>query len=99
MGLKDSSCIRVSSSRTNLSITLAITCKKIFGFMLIKGGIKATTFGSFLNELLKAYPEILEEKNKYFFFLDNASIHKSKALEVLKHKLRICILQAISDTQ
>ena len=65
----------------NYSVIAAITKLKIVGYQIFKGGVNAEDFGSFIASLLNSNPEILNNRAKYIFFMDNASIHRAKLLK------------------
>ena len=50
---------------------------------MIHGGVNGSTFGCFLLNLLKVYPEILDPSKRYCLLFNNATIHKSKKLKKL----------------
>lgn len=49
------------------------------GIKIIKGGVKGPDFGMFLKELIETEGERFKSK-KVILFMDNASIHHSKAV-------------------
>ena len=65
----------------NYTVIAAITKSRILGYQIFKGSVKAEDFGSFIASLLNEYPEILQNRSKYVFFMDNAPIHKAKTLK------------------
>ena len=48
--------------------------------MIFIGPVLAKDFGSFLIKLISKYQFIHNNLNKFVFYMDNASIHKAKAL-------------------
>jgi len=70
----------------NYSVITAITKEKIIGFQVFKGSIETNEFGAFLAGLVKANPELLKDRSKYVFYMDNAPIHHARSLKpFLKH--------------
>ena len=64
----------------NYSVAMAMSDLGILGFMLFDGSCKSIDFIGFLYSLIQRDLNHLE--NKYVtFFMDNASIHKSKILK------------------
>jgi len=63
---------------TNYSLLAAMDITGIIGWMLFRGGVKKEDFFSFLMELVKHNDNRRWEKERPIFFMDNASIHKSK---------------------
>ena len=47
---------------------------------MFEGGVKASDYGSFLNNLLFEMMNERIEINKCFFYMDNAPIHHAKIL-------------------
>jgi len=76
-------------NKMDLSTILAISREKVLGFRVIKDLVKGDTFESFIADLIHEYPEIMVKENKYFIFLDNVPIHKSKKISPLLNKLPI----------
>jgi len=67
----------------------AVTKEKCLGYQLIKGGVNAKIFGSFLLLLLKNYPQITEQPANFVFHLDNARIHQAKILKPILNRFEI----------
>ena len=65
----------------NYSVVAAITKSKIIGYQIFKGSVAAEEFGSFIASLLNENPEILLNRQRYVFFMDNAPIHKAEILK------------------
>ncbi len=62
----------------NYSLLAAMDITGIIGWMLFRGGVKKEDFFSFLMELVKDNDQTKWINENPIFFMDNASIHKSK---------------------
>ncbi len=62
----------------NYSLLAAMDINEIIGWMLFKGSVKKGDFFTFLMELVKNNDRSRCKTEKPIFFMDNASIHKSK---------------------
>ena len=61
----------------NYSVVAAITKNYPLGFQIFKTNVAANEFEYFLITLLKAHPEIQENRNEFIIFVDNASFYKA----------------------
>ncbi len=83
-------CLAVSSPKSeNYTVISAITKGRILGYQVYKGGIKADEFGGFIALMLQKHPEILKDRSKYVFFMDNAPIHRAKSLQPYLKNFRV----------
>ena len=73
----------------NYSVVAAITKSKILGYQIFKGSVTSEEFGSFIASLLNANPEIIKDRSRYVFFMDNAPIHKANSLKPLFENFNI----------
>ena len=73
----------------SFSVITAITKGQILGFQIFVGGVKATTFGAFLINLIKQVPDLQFNPGNYVLFMDNASIHKAKEIMPFLAKFRV----------
>lgn len=67
----------------NYTVIAAITQSRILGYQIFKGGVNAQDFGGFMSSLLNNNQDLLKNRHKYIFFMDNAPIHKAKLLKPL----------------
>jgi len=71
----------VAPKSKNLSIVTVIDEIKTLGFQIFEGSVTAKDYGFFLLELIINFLEIKNNLNNYCFYMDNASIHKSKEIK------------------
>ena len=74
----------------NYTAIAAMTKTRFMGYQVFRGAASTFDFGFFFISLLKTYPDIVERRNDYTFFLDNARLHKSEAIKDFMKQLNIC---------
>ena len=73
----------------NLSVVTAISKKGLIGIQIVKGSITGTDFACFLLGIIKNHKDIEENLKEYYFFMDNASIHKRISTQKFLHSMNI----------
>lgn len=65
----------------HFSVTAAITKNRLLGFKIIKASMQFNELGIFFIQLLKEYPDILINRSKYYFIMDNARVHTAREFQ------------------
>ena len=87
-GTKIERCIKAGKDR--FTVTCAISCNKIIYYTFIKNSSNAINFYDFLNGLRNELGR--DNYQKYYYLLDNASIHRAK---IIKEYCRIVNINLI----
>ncbi len=78
-----------STKSENYTVIAAITQSKILGYQIFKGGMNAQDFGGFIASMLNKNQDLLKNRHKYIFFMDNAPIHRAKVLKPLFENFQV----------
>ena len=73
--------LKIKPKCTNISVVAAVMKNKLIGFQIFEGSVSSKDFGGFLIGLILQNKDILINRDKWAFVMDNATTHKSKIIK------------------